>query len=466
MRMLMPKRATRGLVLSEAVEPLETERAEGAQADLQAATAALGSRQEVLGSTLDEIGRLAGHLKRLDQMVAGLRDPLEQELTAHRHELGELITLRALLEQTAERLQHAREGERGLAARVANLEIALETAQAERHSGHSALQDAQFEIDGLRTALAETEARGEGHALALRDATLRARQLEEDVAFLRKQGQEDDSFRREIDALLTRSSQEALLLEEEAATLRRRLEQATAEAFRLTNVEADLQAQVAQERGRAMTLQASHERAQTELLQLRSQAEEQAASARAEIAALGARLETSGVRANRLEGLNADLARRLSEATSKHRLDERRVNEVQTAGERTAERVAAVEEELAAQRNANAALDRARLTALERADQLAKLLQSHEVTMRRAEERLREMQVKLEAGAADQEVLRRSSEQASADASAEIERLRAELEIAKAGLQSAHQERERHHIATLSGDPATPLSRPRDASLN
>ncbi len=455
MRMLMPKRSGRelGAAIPEPVEPLDGDRAEVAQADQQKVTKALGARQERLGGTLDEIGRLASHLKHLDEMVAELRSPLDEEMVAHRHELGELITTRALLDQTAERLQNSRDGERSLAARVAGLELALEGAQADRHARDSALQDVGLEVDRLRNALTETDARAESSTLALRDANLRMRQLDEDLAFMRKQSQEDDSFRREIDALLARASQESLLLEEEAGTLRRRLEQATSEAFRLSNVESELQSQLANERARLIALQAATERAQGELLQLRGQAEEQSAASRSEIAALSTRLETSGARANRLETLNADLARRLSEATSKHRSDERRVSEVHTAGERTAERAAAVEEELATQRNANAALERARLAALERADQLGKLLQSHEQTMRRAEERLRDMQIKLDAGAAEHDALRKAGEQASADAATEVERLRADLAIAEAALKTAQEDRSRQHLSALATNP-------------
>ena len=171
--------------------------------------------------------------------------------------------------------------------------------------------------------------------------------------------------------------------------------------------------------------QATAERAQADLIQAKAYAEEQSTS--------------------------ADLAKRVSEATAKHRSDERRVSEVQTSGERTAERALALEEELAAQRGANATLERARLTALERAEQLGKLLQSHELTMRRAEERLRALQIKLDASTAEQAALRQSGEQAAACASSEIERLRAELAMAEAGLKSAHEERSRQHLATLNG---------------
>ncbi len=465
MRMLMPKRSTRemGGPSPEPAESLDGDRVEAVQADRQQATKALGARQELLGGTLEEIARLSGHLRRLDEIVGELRSPLEEEMVAHRHELGELITTRALLDQTSERLQQSRDGERSLANRVASLELALEGAHNDRHARDLSLQDVSLELDRLRTALTETEARAENSALALRDANLRMRQLDEDLAFMRKQSQEDDSFRREIDALLARASQESLLLEEEAGTLRRRLEQTTSEAFRLSSVESELQAQLANERARLIALQAATERAQGELLQLKGQAEEQAAAARSEIAALSTRLETSGARANRLEVLNADLARRVSEATSRHRSDERRVSEVHTAGERTAERAAAVEEELAAQRNANAALERARLAALERADQLGKLLQSHELTMRRAEERLRDMQTKLDASQTEQDTLRKAGEQASTDAATEVERLRADLAIAEAALKTAQEDRSRQHLSALSGGPIGGTGRPRSA---
>ena len=453
MRMLMPKRTGRdfGSPVALSLETLDEERAAVIQESRQRATNALGARQERLGSTLDEVARLSGHLKHLDGLVAELRQPLQDELVAHRNELGDLITTRALLEQTAQRLQQSRRGEQELAAHVAGLELALETAQAERNTHDTAGQDARLEIDRLRTVVADTGLRADNALQALNDATLRMRQLEEDIAFLRRQNQEDDAFRREVDALLARASQESLLLEEEVATLRRRLEQATSDAFRLAGVEAELQGQLSNERARAAAEQATAERAQADLIQAKAYAEEQSTSARSEISALSTRLETSGARAARLETLNADLAKRVSEATAKHRSDERRVSEVQTSGERTAERALALEEELAAQRGANATLERARLTALERAEQLGKLLQSHELTMRRAEERLRALQIKLDASTAEQAALRQSGEQAAAGASSEIERLRAELAMAEAGLKSAHEERSRQHLATLNG---------------
>ena len=453
MRMLLPKRPIRDAEAPtrELMEALEPERADAIQADRQASTKALGARQELLGSSLDELARLAGHLKHMEHMVGEIRGPLNDELLSHKHEHGELITIRAVLDQTTERLAETRERERALGAKVATLELALSESHLERQVQDSAIEDVRLEIDRLRTSLNESDVRGDGSAAALRDATLRMKQLEEDAAFLRKQAQEDDSFRREIDALLARASQEALLLEEEAATLRRRLEQATADAFRLSNLEMDLQAQLANERARMIPLQAATERAQAELLQLKGQAEEHVSAARSEITALNTRLETSAARANRLESLNADLSRRLSEAVSKHRTDERRTSEIQTSSERTLERASSLEEELTAQRTANASLERARLAALERADQLGKLLQSHEVTMRRAEERLRDMQLKLEASTGELEAGRRAQEQSSAGTSAEMERLRADLAIAEAGLKSAHEERERQHLASLNG---------------
>ena len=453
MRMLLPRKPVRDAEMTsrELMETLEPERAEAIQADRQASTKQLGARQELLGSSLDEIARLAGHLKHMEQMVSDIRRPLDEELSTHKQEHGELITTRAVLDQTTERLTETRDRERALAARLASLELSLAEGEAERQARDSVIEDHRLELDRLRTSLNESDARADAAAAGLRDATLRMKQLEEDTAFLRKQAQEDDSFRREIDALLARASQEALLLEEEAATLRRRLEQATADAFRLSNLEVELQAQLANERARMIPLQAATERAQAELLQLKGHAEEQVSAARSEITALNTRLETSAARANRLESLNADLSRRLSEAVSKHRTDERRTSEIQTSAERTLERAAGLEEELSAQRSAGASLERARLAALERADQLSKLLQNHEVTVRRAEERLRDMQAKLEASTAELESTRRAQEQSASGASAEMERLRADLAIAEAGLKSAHEERERQHLASLNG---------------
>jgi len=464
MRMLLPKKPLRELDLSPFVmaEPLEPARAEALEAEQHASTHDLGARQEVLSSTLEEIARLADHLKRLEPMVGELRAPLASEMAAHKREHSELITVRAVLEQTSERLTDVQERERMLLGNLAVVETQLENAQAAHHAKDVLLEDTTLQIDRLCNALQEAEAKAVNTSEALRDSNLRLAELQEDASVLRRQAQEDDEGRREVDMLLAKANQNMLLLEEETANLRRRSAQSTNDAARFARGEQEALAQLQQERNRIAPMQAQMESAQAEVLALTRAMAEQSDAACAGIAELHTRLETAVVRGNRLEALNADLSRKLSDAGTQQRTAGRRANEGLVAVERATERVKVLEEEVAQHRAANAAVERARLVALERADQLGKLLQTHEVAMRRGEERVRELQTKLDGLIADTELTRRAADQRLSDATVEIERLRAETAITESALKAARSERARVHFAALNGggleqDHAPPL---------
>ena len=407
----------------------------------RAATHAIGERQERLVGALEATQQLSGQLAALEKMLGDLREPLNDEFSSYRRDHAELVVARASTTKLAEALEESRTRQADASERLERTEQDWRESDAARLRAERQLESVEIEFGRLREEAKQLEVRGEALGADLRTARLQIKQLEEDAATLRDQQVQDEERRREMDSLLAHASQEALLLEEEAARLRRRAEQTGTELARVLRSEEAAQVQLEAERSRALALQATAERAQTEAQGLARQLEERAEAFRAETAALAGRLETASARASKLETLNADLSGRHSEAVAGQRQAERRLAETHTGVDRSNERLQRLEQELAEQRAGQAATERARLAAVERAEQLARTLQAHETTVRRAEERLRDQQARLEASAAEGEQRRREHEEETTRQAAEVHRLRTELALAEASLETARRER-------------------------
>ena len=448
---------------AELAQQLEEPRAEALENEKLAATQAIGARQEVVTSKLEGIAELLEQLQALKPLVDEMREPLNEELIAYRQHHTDLITTRAVLEQTSDRLEDVRRNEAKLAARVDALEGQLEDARLSHQRAEASVEAYQIDLGQLRDAKEQVETSAAGLTSQLRDAELRGKQLEEDAAILRAQGEQDADRYREIDTLLANASQAAQIDEEEAAAIRRRLEQAETDLARLNRAEADAQGLLKTERARAHALSLAGERAQAEVLNLGRALEERSEVARSELAAMSIRVETLTARSAKLEALNASLIGRLSDADMGQRQVERHTRDLQVSLDRANERVEQLEGELGAQRANLTAIERARMAAVERGDQLGRTLQAQDTTVRRAEERLRELQARIDAVAADQELARRALDQQKDEAAAEMERLRAELTMSEAGLQAARRDRSRPAsiaAAAATSDGPVPHLRP------
>lgn len=451
MRMLLQKKA-RIFPESTAVAPPKESNQDCFQAGesgQQTSASELGTAQERIATNLAEISRLAEHMTFLEPLIAELRGPLEAELLARRRDHAELGTLRALLAQTNERLGAAEKTQQSLRKALAASQAVAEDLESTRRVNERVIDQASQQVDSLCNALQAAESKISTTEERLRENTISAMQLQEDLDVLRRQMCEEAESRCELDNLIGKTTQELLLSQEEALSLRRRVDQATGDAARFARAEADAQAQLAHERGRIAPMQAALNSARNEILNLTKRLEEQSDAACAGIAALHTRLETATARSARLEALNAEQCSKLSEASAQQRNAIRRATEDSIAIDRSKERIKILEAEAVQHRAVTIALERARGAAVDRADELSKLCSSQEILLRSSEERAREAQAKLEASVAEAELTRLNTEQRLADAVAEIERVKTELAMAEANLESARSERAKSHVALL-----------------
>ena len=412
-------------------------------------TQAIGQRYETIHGGLDSIGRVMEHLKAIEPLIAEIRGPVSQEFEARRAEHAELIALRANYEQAQRQITQIQADEREVSARLAAAETALGEAEARRQTQDAALEDNALEIDRLRNALLQSDLKVSSLDASTRDASARIEHLVQDVEGLRIQAQDIDTRRGEAEAALARANQDNALLGEEAATLKKRVDQAGLDIARLSRIETDLEAQLAAERARTQAIENALAAHQADSGRTIRGLENQVEANRAEISALQTRLETATGRADKLEEMNTQLSARLAESSAQQKAVERRAGDLNVALERALERIRTLEEESEGLRQRHAGVDTARATAIERADQMAKTALAQEKALKRAEERAQQLRARLDAMQEAQDQIRREHEEKVAELQATIERLTSEAALAEGALEAARRDRSRLQMALL-----------------
>lgn len=412
-------------------------------------TQAIGQRYETIHGGLDSIGRVMEHLKAIEPLIAEIRGPVGQEFEARRAEHAELIALRANFDQAQRQVVQIQAEEREVSARLAAAETALGESDARRQTLDAALEDNALEIDRLRNALLQSDLKVSSLDASLRDSNARIEHLTQDVDGLRVQAQDIDTRRGDAEAALARANQDNALLGEEAATLKKRVDQAGLDVARLSRIETDLEAQLAGERARVQAVENALHAHQTDSGRTIRNLESQVEAGRAEISALQTRLETASGRADKLEEMNGQISARLAESSTHQKAVERRAGDLNVALERALERVRALEEEADGLRQRHAGVDTARATAIERADQLAKSGVAQDKALKRAEERSAQLRTRLDGMQEAQDQLRREHEDKVAELQATIERLTSEAALAEGALEAARRDRSRLQMALL-----------------
>lgn len=416
----------------------------------------IGGRQEVINSSLDSMGQVMEHLGSIVPLLEQVRGPLLEEFNARRAEHAELTALRAVAEQSARLIQEGRDREKAFTARVASLETALSESEANRQSQEVLIQEQGLLADRLRNDLAAANIRGDSLDASLRESQSRANHLDNDLAAVRSEAQSLENRAAAAEIALSRATQEKSLVDEEAVALRKRLDAANGETARLLRVEAELQGQVAAERAKVQTLESSAVSAQAEAARAVRSLEASLELNRAEMGGTQARLDTALARANKLEELNADVTQRLTDTGVAQQIADRRAAELQVALERAAERARGFEEEAEALRQRLSGLDTARAAAVERVEQLTKVLQDNEKAAQRAEERTARLRAQFEALQNAEEQTRAEQDARIAALQAEIDKHRAEAALVEGALETSRQDRARLQMQLLAREPNEP----------
>jgi len=394
----------------------------------------IGERYEIIQGGLGQLAELAQSLQAFEPLLAEIRGPLAAEHQARRDDYVELINLRTVQQGLAERAEGLAVENRRLTAALADVESRHDEAGAYATEQAAAAQDARLEIDRLRNALSQAEALAETLRATEQDGAQRIVQLEQDQNALRDQLKELEAHRSEAETGRSRAVRDHTLVSDENAALKKRLDEVGAEVARLARSEASLEGQLTAERARAAAEQAESARA---LRVLESQGE----TTRSEASALQVKFDTVTARADRLETLNVDLATRLAELQATSQVTDRRGADLQTSLYRALERVRELEAAGEESRQRQAAMDAARLAAVDRADHLSKSTTAQEKALARSEDRVAKLQARIgDLQAGHEEQVQALNDQIATLRSS-LESFRAESAMISSALETARRER-------------------------
>lgn len=395
---------------------------------------AIGERYEAVQEGLEQLNRLAQQLRGLEPLLGEIRTPLEAEYEIRRSEYVELVQLRAAQEQAGGRIESLTVEARRLGQALSAAERRLEEAEARQEEQALLAQEARLEADRLGAALAQASGQAEAFKASDRDSVQRARQLEQDLTALRTERDAVETRQAEAEAGRARAARDLVLVQDENAALKRRLEEAAAEVARLSRIEASLESQLTTERARAAGEQAEAARAMRAL-------EAHGETARQEAASLQARLDALTARGDRLETLNADLTNELGDLRGGGQASERRALELRTRLDRALERIQDLEAGAEDTRQAQAAMEAARLAAVDRAEGLARTAAAHEKALARSETRAQRLEGQMRKLEADRDAQAAALTEQIDGLKSELDAARAQAAITAAALDVARRDR-------------------------
>lgn len=413
---------------------------------VEAVAGMIGERYETIQGGIDQMTELVQRFQAFEPLLTQIREPLAAEYQARREEYLELINLRGSGKEQGERIEGLTGENRRLTTLLASTESQRDEVQAHGAEQATAAQEARLEIDRLRNALSQAEAQVEALRTSDQAGSQRIKQLEQDQATLRDALKEMETHRAEADAGRTRAVRDQSLAADENTALKKRMEEVGAEIARLARAEASLEGQLTAERARASAEQAESARALRVL-------EGQSEATRSEASALQAKLDTLGARAQRLDTINIDLSTRLAELQASSQLNDRRGADMQTSLYRALERVRELEAGAEDGRQRAAAMDAARLAAVDRADHLAKSNGTQEKALARSEERVARLQDRVGALQAEHEQQVETLNDQIAGLKATSEGFRAESAIIVAALETARRERANREPSSRTTPP-------------
>ena len=384
--------------LEKLLATLDQDRARNTSQRVLEGTRQIGESHESITAALEEANRALPSVRGAEEALGRARTALSGEFEARRTDRSELVAMTALVEQTTEELGGVRQREAELQRRLSPTEDALAESRAGR----------------LQAEVEDTEVR-----------------------------------RQEAETQAASSLQARNLMDVEKGVLERRVESLTGEFNRASRTVADLESQLAGEKSRARTLEATAQSASAEAERLGRQLEEQAEKSRSQLEMAELRMETAQARTLRLEEDNAELTRQLRDAVARDRLGERDSGEMKLRLKQAEDQIASLAADLLVARKDLASVEAARAAAVDRSDRLTETAEARLADIQRLEQ-----QIEVVNGRYDLLVQEANNERAAADVraktlSAAIERERSERHLASGALEAARKDRARLHMEVL-----------------
>jgi crescentin len=257
-----------------------------------------------------------------------------------------------------------------------------------------------------------------------------------------------------LDAAAARLRHDRVLTDQELGVLQKRLEQVNLETAQLGGRLAQVDEQLVAERRRVAELEAALLAAHNDSTRAARLLEGRMEVQRAAQSSVEGRLEAALARIAKLDELNMGLTSRLAEAALRaSAAEDERAGLVQAA-ERAEALARTFEQEAATLRREFLSLEAARAAAVERADELGRLAQSRDTSVKRAERQIAALKERVESSQADHARMRTVLDERLNKMQSQFERERAERAIAEGALETARRDRNPPERTSVEGNGA------------
>ena len=443
------KRENGSKKLEKLLANLDRDKARTVSEKMLEGTRCIGESHESIAGALEEATRVLGLVRSVEETLGRANATLAEEFEQRRADRSELVALTALYEQSGQEVAAGRQREAELQRRLVLNEDALNEVRAGKLQLERSAAAKEAEVSRLNGLLASARAEAAEFKSSSEQAQARGQRLDEENERLRAKIDELEARRQEADAQAASAVQAHSLLEVARGVLDRRIEALTADLNRSGRTVADLEGQLAAEKTRSRGFEASALAAQAEAERVGRALEEQGEKTRAEIETLELRMETAKARAARLEIDNAELSRRLQDATGRERATDRELGETRLRLQQSDEQLAALTADLTTARKELAAVEGARAAAVERSERLGETAEGRLTDIQRLLEQIEVLQGRLDGMNMELAEERAAADGRASALTAAVERERSERQLTSGALEAARRDRARLQLEVL-----------------
>ena len=412
-------------------------------------TRTIGERHETITSALEDASHALSQLKVVEEGLERARRSLDVEFETRREERSENVALNALLDHYRQELTSAASRESELLSKLNACEVSIQDLKAGKAVAESDAANRQAEVTRLNASFNSARAEASELRALLDQASKQLGQTKDDNGALHTRLDEAEARRQEAESKTVSLAQTLAMIEAERGALERRAESQTSETARLGRAVAELEGRLSAEQTRSRSFEAAVLAAESASARLTLALEEQAANTKVHLETADMRLETAQARASRLEAENADLNGRIQEATSRDRVTSRELTDARQWLERAEERIRTMEADLTGVRQELLAAEAARSAAVDRAERLTETLNGRQSDLVRLGDQSGALQHRIAALEEELAAERASGAERARALNEVIERERSEHSIAQGALDSVRKDRARLHLELL-----------------
>ena len=414
----------------------------------------IGGDNEVLRNLLVNIGHRIGALDDLQKAFNKIVHPIHQTLRALEHEKSDNAILRRALGDIRINFETVRVQFSEFKKKAASDETENERLRHELDFSQQAARDFETTKIELADELATTRGKIANLERQLALETANGRMLDDRNEKLADRAATADKRMVELEGEVALTREKFVLLEIEKQSLNRTLDQTVADNSRLSRRLAESETSLENARSRLEQMNTALTAAETERNKLTTALDEANEQRRTEINTLNMRLEAAHLRATAADKLLADLRQSKLTHNEENRVSERKAVEANIVRNSTEKKLEQLSGLLQAQESQIRDLEQSRATLVERTNALTKTVNTREMALARAEEKVQALTHRVTQLETEADFSLSKTEKRIEELNSTLQREQLERAVAEGALQTTrknHAELQRELAAERAG---------------